>query len=281
MQRQKAAQWVWAASAALCLGSAMSRAADVSSAFSPGEQATYRVKYLGITAGSAQVTVGAEMTQWGKTVWPIVAFARSEALLGIWPIRDKFISYWDATASRTIGHELFADENRKRRRQRVQLDADARLARILKQHEGGPREEFTRELDPTTLDMASATFSLRNSALDIGKTYEFPVFTGTKTFTLKATVEGKETVESSMGRRECFKLRVQTAFDGKFTAKRDISVWLSTDASHLPVKLEADFALGSLVAELTDYKPGRTLTQAPTPATTPGGATASAVDSPR
>ena len=42
------------------------------SAFGPGEQLTYRVQYLGMHAGTAQVTVGAETFQWGREVLPIV-----------------------------------------------------------------------------------------------------------------------------------------------------------------------------------------------------------------
>ena len=55
--------------------------AERQSAFGPGEQTTYKVEYLGMHAGSAQITVGAETFQWGQTVLPIVTLARSEKML--------------------------------------------------------------------------------------------------------------------------------------------------------------------------------------------------------
>ena len=41
--------------------------------------------------------------------------------------------------------------------------------------------------------------------------------------------------------------------------------YLTTDPSHLPVRIEAEFILGRLVAELTDYKQGHVVTASRTP----------------
>ena len=38
---------------------------------------------------------------------------------------------------------------------------------------------------------------------------------------------------------------------------REVRMWFSDDAAHVPVRMEADFALGPVVVEWTDYKPGR------------------------
>ena len=36
-------------------------------------------------------------------------------------------------------------------------------------------------------------------------------------------------------------------------------MWFSDDQAHVPMRMEADFALGPVVVEWTDYKPGRAL----------------------
>src|SRR5262245_6076730 len=91
-------------------------------AFGPGEQAPYRISFLGVGAGMAQITVGAPTEKWGREVWPIVSLAKSDPLFALYPIKDKFISYWEPVTRRTLGSELFAEENRRRRRQRIKLD---------------------------------------------------------------------------------------------------------------------------------------------------------------
>src|SRR5215211_3473066 len=125
--------WILAI-AALAGGSA---AAGSISAFGPGEQSTYRVRYLGLEAGTAQITVGAQTTQWGTQVLPIVTLARSSSALSFYPIRDRFVTYWDPVSDRSVGSDLHADENRSRRRQRIQLDHQAGKATVVKQKEGG------------------------------------------------------------------------------------------------------------------------------------------------
>jgi hypothetical protein len=226
------------------------------SAFGPGEQARYSVKYLGMTAGTAQVTVGAPMKQWGKDVWPIISIAKSDASDAVWPIKQKFVTYWEDAQQRVLGSDLHADENHKRRRVRVKMGEDGRTAQVVKQNEGAAPREFTHEVPEGTLDVAGATFALRNRPLTVGHEYSYPVFTGSRSFLMKAKVERTETLKTTLGSREVFRVRVYTEFSGNLQANRDMVAWFTTDASRLPVRVEADFALGSVVAELTEYQPG-------------------------
>lgn len=220
----------------------------------PGEQSHYRVEYLGLKAGTAQITVGAPVTQWGQQVWPLVAVGRSNS---VWPIHDRFISYWDSARQRVVGSELHADENRKRRRQRIQMSEDGRKARVLKQKEGEAAEESHHDVPEGALDLAGATYALRNCALEVGKAYTVPIFTGSRTFVMRAQVEAREKRNTLLGERELFRLRVQAELSGKLQTKRDIHVWMTTDPSHVLVRMEADFLLGSIVAELTEYHQGQ------------------------
>lgn len=225
-------------------------------AFAPGEQALYRVQYLGVTAGTAQITVGAPMKQWGHQVWPIVSLAKTDPVVGVWPIKDKFVSYWHAEGQRSVGSDFFVDENNKRRRQRIQMK-DTRTAHVVRQKEGAPPVEATHELPEGAMDLAGATFALRSRGIQDGQEYIYPVFTGSKHFMLKAKVEGRQILKTALGEREVFRLKLQTEFAGGLQAKRDIVAYLTTDRSHLPVRIEADFVLGTIVADLAEYKQGR------------------------
>ncbi|MBF5041454.1 DUF3108 domain-containing protein [Aggregicoccus sp. 17bor-14] len=228
-------------------------------AFGPGEQSTYKVAYLGVTAGSTQVTVGAPTKFAGQEVWPIVSVAKSDPDLGVWPIKDKYVTYFHPVRQTVLGSDLFADENRKRRRQRVKLDDTGKSAVVVKQKEGEPPHESTHELPPGTTDVAGATFALRNRPLKVGESYSYPVFTGSKSFTLAAHVEGRQKIKTPLGLRDVVRVRVKTEFSGKLESKRDIVAFFSDDPFHVPLRIEADFVVGTMVAELTDYKQGRDL----------------------
>ena len=232
------------------------------SAFGPGEQARYRIQYLGVTAGTAQVTVGAPMKQWGKEVWPIVSLAKSEAIAGVWPVKDKYVSYWDFSGQRVLGSDMNEDQNNKRRRVRVKLGEDGKSAHVVKQKEGETPRESTHELAEGTLDVAGATFALRNRVLEVGQEYAYPVFTGSKSFLMKAKVEARETLDTKLGKQDVYRMRVYTEFSGKLASKRDMVAWFTADARRLPVRIEAELALGSIVAELTEYQQGKVVAQA-------------------
>jgi hypothetical protein len=257
---------------ALCAFSATADEAR-QSAFGPGEQTTYRVEYLGMHAGTAEVTVGAATWQWGREVLPIVAVARSEKVLSFYPIRDRFVTYWDTATERCVGSDFFMDENRVKRRQRIKLDHDTGKATVVRQEEGKEERVSTYDVTAGAHDMAAATFALRNLPLGPGRVFELPVFTGRRSFTLKATVEGTESLATATGRKDVYRVRVQTGFDGKFVAKRDIVAWMTADDAKVPVRVEADFVLGTLRADLLDYKSGRryALSPAATPVEGSGG----------
>lgn len=246
-----ARRWIWPT---LILSAAA--AAAPSTAFGPGEQASYKVKYLGVTAGTALITVGAPSAQRGQSVWPIVVDARSAPAMLIFPVRDRFVTYWNANDHQTIGSDLFADEGRKRRRQHIEINQRTGTAKVLKQKEGEAPSESTETVTPGTEDIAAATFALRDQPLEVGRSLKVPVFTGAKHFMLTARVEGRESVQTPMGPREVFRIRARTEFSGSFQSKRDLMAYLSTDPSHVPIKVEAEFFAGTLSAELTEYKPG-------------------------
>jgi Protein of unknown function (DUF3108) len=238
------------------LVSTVAMAQEPGKAFGPGEQSLYRVQYLGVTAGTAQITVGAPMKQWGAQVWPIVSLAKSDPTFGVWPIKDKFVSYWHSEGQRSLGSDFFVDENNKRRRQRIQMK-DHRTAHVIRQKEGAQPVEATHELPEGSMDLAGATFALRNRGISDGQEYTYPVFTGSKTFMLRAKVEGRQQLKTVLGEREVFRVKLQTDFSEKLQTKRDIVAYFTTDSSHVPVRIEAEFVLGSIVADLAEYKQGR------------------------
>jgi hypothetical protein len=244
------------------LVSSAAMAQEPGKAFGPGEQSLYRVQYLGVTAGTAQITVGAPMKQWGTEVLPIVSVAKSDPTLGVWPIKDKFVSYWHAAGQRSLGSDFFVDENNKRRRQRIQMK-DSRTAHVIRQHEGQQPVEATHEIPEGSMDLAGATFALRNRGITDGQEYTYPVFTGRRSFLLRAKVEGRQMLRTALGEQEVFRVKLQTDFSEKLQTKRDIVAYFTTDSRHVPVRIEAEFVLGSIVADLADYKPGRLMAMNP------------------
>lgn len=239
------------------LGALAPPGARAASAFGPGEQAVYQVRWMGMPAGEAQVTVGATMQFEGTDVWPIVCHARTTAVAAAFPIKDRFISYWDYGRSRSAGSDFLVDELGKRRRERVRLPADDPRAFVTRQKEGQPLRDSEWDVEPGSMDVAAAAMALRSASLQVGAVVEVPVFTGDRRMRMRATVDGREVLETALGRAEVFRVRVSSNFNGNLAAKRDLLVYLTADARKLPVRVEADFVLGTVTADLVRFAEGQ------------------------
>ena len=226
-------------------------------AFGPGEQTVMRVEYLGITAGSATITVGSPTRQGLRNVWPVVTLADTSVLFGLFPLHDKFITWWDLDARHSVGWDFYANENRKSRRERVKLNAP-QVGKAQIQHaaeEAAPVVDVV-DIDPNAQDIAGAFFTLRDRELTPGAQLTIPVFTGKHAWDMVAQVGSPESIEVAAGKFTALPLEVEVHFVGKLESKRSIKVWLSADARHALLRLDAELAIGSLHAETTEFHPG-------------------------
>ncbi len=229
----------------------------LTSVFGPGEQTDYEVSYLGITAGRARLTVGWQMEQFGRAVWPLVCDGES-TLGAIYPVKDRFISYWDPSARRTLGADFFIDENKQRRRDRYVYDFDAMEALVTRQRPGEATGEKRVAIEQGTVDLAAAGFGLRNTPLVAGQVHELPVFTGNRLYKMKASVMGREQLTTRLGPLEVFRVTVNGEFNGALKTRGLMTLFYTADEKQLPVRAEAEFLLGRVRLEAVRYLPGRT-----------------------
>ncbi len=221
-----------------------------------GEQSDYSVRYLGVEAGVAQITVGLPMQRFGRDVIPVVCTARSNALANFYKLDDRFVEYLDPATNQTVGSEFYADEGGRRRRERIVYDRETRSASRERQRFDGTTTAATLELPDGAVDVAAAAFTLRQRPLRPGDIYELPIFTGDLSFTTRATVVGPERITTDAGEFEAIEVRVSSQFSGKLAAKKDLVVYFSADARHVPLRVEAEFLLGTVVIALSSYSPG-------------------------
>jgi hypothetical protein len=224
--------------------------------FGPGESLTYRVRYGILDTGKARIEVGAGQQTEGTDVWPIVVDAQTNPTFRrIYDLENHFVTHYVPEEGRSLGFDQDAVERGERRTTRVRLDSAAQKAEVTRRRPGEPVERRTYDVGPAEHDIASAIFYLRSRPLAVGDVERVRVFTGRKAWDMVATVVGPDRVRLPSGHFRTKRVRIQTAFDGKAAARRDIEVWMTDDAFHVPVAMRADLAVGSLRAELLEYTP--------------------------
>jgi len=219
--------------------------------FAPGEQLDFTIDYLGVRTGQARISVGRAE----GSVWPVIAQARTDGLASILDIREHLVSYWDAQRRLPRGSDLQAIEVGDRHADSARFDRENGKA-FIRITRKGKRFENTYDMNPEALDFASAVLWLRLQSLGDKDRYEVPIFTTKGTFNLVASVVGRDRIKTPAGVFDAVKVAVGTAFQGNFASKRDTFIWFSADDRHVPVRVSADFAVGSVVATLSGYQPG-------------------------
>ncbi|HET6412452.1 MAG TPA: DUF3108 domain-containing protein [Anaeromyxobacter sp.] len=220
--------------------------------FSPGEETVFTVSYLSVPTGEGRIRVGnAE-----GDIWPVILQARTSGAASLLDIREHLVSYWDVGRRLSRGSDLQAFEVGDFHTDSARFDRGASQVTVVEQRRGREKKLTVLAVPEGTLDLAGAFLWLRVQDLALGRQYEIPVVSGTSPFTLLAEVKSREVVKTPAGDFPSFKITVHSAFPGKFSTRRDSTLWLSESAGHHLVRASAEFAVGSVVAELKSYRPG-------------------------
>ena len=217
--------------------------------FEPGEHLKMRVSYLRMTIGDVDMRVN-ERIDSGVRLWPIQMHARTYGFFNSFvSIDDWLTSNFDPVTKRTFGSEYNQKDKDGRTIETVRLENDA--AHV---HRKTPRSERDRtdKALPGSYDILSAIYMLRTQDYSSG-TVHLPIYNGGKTWEMTARVSGRETVKTDAGRFDTIVVRCMTYFGGDFHSGREMIVWLTNDERRMPVKIEADYAVGTMRAQLVSY----------------------------
>jgi hypothetical protein len=221
-------------------------------AFAPGEETTFRVTFLGLSTGLGRISIGPAQGD----LWPVIFQAKTNGLASLLDIREHLAAYWDAPTQLTRGTDLTAYELGDFHTDSARFDRGLGQVKVVEARRGKQPKEKTLDIAPGTLDLTGAFLWLRLQPLEVGRRLELPVVTGTTKFTLVALVQGHEEISTPAGTFPAYKLAVHTEIPGKFSTRRESFLWLADRPGQFLVKAAAEFAVGSIVVELTGYRPG-------------------------
>lgn len=219
--------------------------------FGPGERISYNIRYLSMRVGEAEVTVSNDDA---RDLWPLEVRAHTRGLFNrIHRIDQEFRSHFDPDLVRATGSDLRFEEKGKLRTERVRIDGETAQVLIRK---GGQVTDEIREIPPDSHDILSAIFHLRTLPMKVGDEIRIPIFTGHHGWEMTAKVVKHERVDTDYANIPALVLHCRTHFKGKFKSDSPLRLWISDDDLRVPVRVEAEFALGTMRATLSGYDRG-------------------------
>ena len=214
--------------------------------FAAGEQLVYEISWLGIVAGTAEMTVEPPSPDQAPPAYRITSTARSNPFFTrIFPVDDRIESVVEAAPFRSLRFDKRLSEGSKRREEEIVFDH----ARGVALSEG--REVATPE---HVQDALSAFYYLRTLPLEPGRSLHLPVHAGGRNYALQVDVLARERIDTPFGPRVAFKVEPHQDYQGVFDQRGRLFVWIADDAGRLPLMMRSELAIGAIVARLVEYQ---------------------------
>ena len=216
-------------------------------AIQPGEQLTYDISWLYITAGTAVMAISDAGMDGTRPLVKLLTTAQSRpAITKFFPVDNHVESIMDS-ATLLPEHLIFRRrEGKKKEDIEYTFHQEEGRATVVK---GGTTE--TLEIPPGTHDVISCLYFARSElSLQPGSSMTMNIFHDKKNRKVKVHVEEVETVSGPWGEVETARVLVVMPFQGLFLNQGNIRVWFTTDDRRIPVRMKAKIIIGSIVADL-------------------------------
>jgi hypothetical protein len=225
--------------------------ADASVPFRVGEVLTYDVSWSRtVSAGTATLSVKDKLSlAGGQTAYDIVAEAKPGFVIRtVYPIYYKLESYLETRSLLPIRATMYSVEKTRKRTKTTKFIGPTS---IEYEYATASVSRSTKPIERMTRDPLSLFYVIRGMSLVPGQQLTIPFVESGTMYKLTVKVGGYEKITTKAGTYRAIRL-TPTFSDasGKPVTDRKLSLWISDDPRHLPIRFESTLLVGSFVLNL-------------------------------
>ncbi len=214
--------------------------------FQPGEILAYRVLFskYALNAARIETTVVEQRNFFGHPAWHFRATAHTmDTTRALFAIDDQFDSYTSALNLFSLQYEMYLHEQGK---------AQTNLYRMTTDGDPAPSDATAVRVTPGTRDAISFLYNLRAADWQHTPELRVPVFDGRRLYDVVARIDTPQgTVTVPAGNFSAFRVAIRLFDHGKEMTDTRFWLWITREAAHTPVLVEADIPIGTARIELT------------------------------
>lgn len=219
-------------------------------AFQPGEKLKYKIRYGFVTAAEATLEVAEGKKELNnKKVFHFIASGKTTSSFDIlMKVRNRYDSYVDQTELLPYQFTENIREGNYRRDSYANFDWESK--RVI-------ASKGTYKVPENTFDIISIFYFARCIDLknvSVGQTLKMKYFLDDGVYPLNIEYVGKEKIKTATGTYECIKFSPSLQPGRVFRKDSKMYIWITNDTNRIPVKVEVEILIGSLVLELESYQ---------------------------
>lgn len=221
-------------------------------AYQASEQLTFTVYYavagIYVNAGAAIFTNNLERLN-GKPVYHITGDGKTNPSYDwIYTVRDKYESYIDTSNMLPVKFIRNVNEGGYKKYENITFN---RIANSAVTNNG------VYKVPSCVQDVLSAMYYARNinfNRYKPGDRIPFSIFLDNEVFNMYIRYLGRETVKTRYGKFNAIKFKPLLLKGTIFEGGEKMTVWVTDDANHIPVRVESPISVGSVKVDLMGYR---------------------------
>ena len=223
--------------------------------FTTGEYFKLRIHYGLVTAGYATLEIK-EATRNNKKVHHVVGKGYTTGITkAFFKVSDDYQSFFDKETGKPYQFLRKIDEGGYTKYQEGFFN-QANNSVFVKDYKNNTEKTF--KVPENVQDIVSSFYYLRNhpniDKLKEGESISIDMFFDDETTKFKLKYIGKEDLSTKFGKVSCMVFRPYVQAGRVFKEEESLTVWVSDDDNKIPVRIKASLAVGSLKADLHEYK---------------------------
>ncbi len=225
------------------------------SAFKVGEQLKYRLSYSSfLTAGYATINIKEE-THLGEQTYHVIGKGKTTGMINwFFKVRDNYETYISTKTLLPYRFIRQINEGGYTKDKEIVFNQKSKEVTVFDKKANKTTQFSIKE---NVQDILSALYFMRNqdiSNFKIGDEISLPIFIDEEIMNMKLRFLGREIIDTKFGEIKTAKFMPLVASGRVFKEQESVIVWVSDDLNKIPLRIKASLAVGSLRADLYQYK---------------------------
>ena len=223
--------------------------------FKAGEKLEYKLNYGFLNASYASLTLNEEILD-GEKVFRATSVGRTTGLARLFfKVEDIYESYFDINKTLPLRFIRKIDEGGYTKNTIIDFDLVNQKAYVNDIKNG---EKSNHKIKKNTQDLISTFYYLRNyfslDEIKINESFRVNIFFDKENYDFNLKFLGIEVLDTKFGQIECLKFIPIVQKGRVFNEEESITLWVSNDLNKVPIRIQADIAVGSIKCDLENFK---------------------------